>query len=128
MALESSCLYFSLSWYFVVYTTAPGPPPSLSTSSINVTSITIQWEPVLCQDRNHQFNSYAVAYHPVSDPNIVRTSDLLPEANRVFTASRLSPRTSYTFQVQAFNVFPLVQGLFANLTVNTSVPTSNMSN
>ena len=49
---------------------------------------------------------------------------LVPETGRVFTASSLSPQTSYTFQVQAFNLFPSVQGLFANLTVNTSAPTS----
>ena len=47
---------------------------------------------------------------------------LVSTNNREFTASGLPPRTSYIFQVQAFNVFTVVQGSLANLTVNTSEP------
>ena len=106
-------------------TTAPEPPPSLTATIVNVTSITIQWDPLPCQDRNRDFNRYLVGYFPSSDPSI-GNSDLVLENNRVFTISRLLPRTSYTFQVQAFNFRPRVEGLFSNLTVNTSAPSGKL--
>ena len=107
------------------HTSAPGAPPSLTASSVNVTGITIQWDPVLCQDRNQLFNSYVVYYYPSSDQT-AGSGMLLPEDDRVFSITGLPPRTSYTFQVQAFNLFPSVQGLFASLSVNTSDPPSKL--
>ena len=106
-----------------VYTciTAPGPPPSLTVTAANVSSITIQWDPVRCQDRNRDIRSYRVTYHPSSYPN---DGDVITvgEEDRVFTLRSLPPRTNYTFKVQAFDLRNLVVGVSANLTASTSKP------
>ena len=64
---------------------------------------------------------YRVTYHPISDPS-AGGGGLVSTSSREFTASGLPPRTSYIFQVQAFNVFTAVRGSFANLAVSTSEP------
>ena len=51
----------------------------------------------------------------------IATISGVTDANRMFTVTGLPPRTSYMFQVQAFNSLD-VRGEEANLTVNTSTP------
>ena len=102
----------------------PGPPLSLTVSSVSVTNITIQWDSIPCQDRNQRFDSsfrYRVIYHPLSDVTAggARFASL---SSREFMAPGLPLRTSFIFRVQAFNLFTIVQGLSAELTVNTTEP------
>ena len=104
--------------------TAPGPPPPPTASSVSVSSITIQWDPIPCQDRNQPFDSnfmYRVSYHPLSDPSGGDVASL-SQNSREYTATGLPPRTSYIFQIEAFNLRTFVRGSPANLTVNTSEP------
>ena len=70
---------------------------------------------------------YRVTYYPLSDPN-AGGGGLVELNSRVFTATGLTPRTSYFFQVQAFNLFTIVQGSVADLTVTTSNPSSKLLN
>jgi hypothetical protein len=69
---------------------------------------------------------YRVTYHPLSDLS-AGGGGLVSESSREYTATGLSPRTSYIFQVQAFNLFTAVQGSFANLTISTSEPQGELS-
>ena len=64
---------------------------------------------------------YRVTYRPISDPS-AGGGGLVGQNSREFTASGLPPRTSYIFQVRAFDVLNFVQGSLANLTVSTSEP------
>ena len=115
---------FSQGYHTLYYTTAPGPPPTPTASSVSVTNITIQWDPIPCQDRNQELDNnfhYRITYRPMSDPS-AGGGGLVSQNSREFMARGLPPRTSYIFQVQVFNVFNDVQGSLANLTVSTSEP------
>ena len=73
---------------------------------MNVTSITIQWNRVDCQERNGHTDSFRLVYYPASHPG-VRTNALTilgtGAGDRIFSVSGLPPRTNYTFEVQASN-------------------------
>ena len=108
------------------YTAAPGMPQSLTTTSVSVTNITIQWDRVNCQERNGPTDSYRVVYYPTSNSSkrhaqiVVGTRD----GDRMFSVSGLPPRTSYTFEVQASNPVINVRGAPATITVATTPPQS----
>ena len=98
-------------------------------SFVDVTNITIQWDPVPCQDHNQPFDNfmYRVTYYPSSDQRLsARRGGLVDQDSGVFPATRLPPRTSYIFEVQAFNLLTVVGGLVADLMVNTSNPQSKL--
>ena len=111
-----------------LYSSAPGLVQSITTSSVNVTSITIQWDRVDCQERNGHTDTYRLVYYPVSDPN-VRTNALTilgtRDNNRMFSISGLPPRTSYTFEIQASNPNVDMRGPPAFYTANTTTPQGN---
>ena len=98
---------------------------SLTTSSVNVTNITIRWDRVDCQERNGHTDAYRLVYYPVSDPS-VRTNVLTIVGtevnNRMFSISGLPPRMSYTFEIQASNPNIDMRGPPAFYTANTTVP------
>ena len=110
--------------------TAPGLVQSLSTSSVNVTNITIQWDRVDCHERNGGTDSYRVVYYPTLDVGdaYARTSAGTGDSERVFTVTGLPPRTSYTFEVQASNPDLDVRGAPATFTISTSAPQSEITN
>ena len=70
-------------------------------SSVTSSSITVQWGRVSCIDRNSEITGYTVRYgqtgSTTNDMSVSGTSD----SDRMFTASGLIPRTSYTFEVAA---------------------------
>ena len=103
---------------------APGLVQSLRISSVSVTNVTIQWDRVDCQQRNGHTDSYRVVYHPSASPRntIARTVVGVGDIDRMFTATGLPPRTSYTFEVQASNTVIDVRGAAAILTFNTLAP------
>ena len=97
---------------------------SLTASSVNVTSITIRWERVDCQERNGLTDSYRVVYYPTSNPSdrVAQTLAGIQDNDRMFTITGLPPRTSYTFEVQASNPIIDVRGPPAIYTTITTAP------
>ena len=100
---------------------------SLTTSSVNVTNITIQWDRVDCQERNGHTDTYRVIYYPTSNPSdrVARTLAGTDNNDRMFSASGLPPRTNYTFEVQALNPFLTERGPAAIYTASTTAPQGN---
>ena len=76
----------------------------------NLTSITIIWDEVKCTDRNSDNIKYIIKYDGTN-----ATSN-----THQFTASRLLPSTTYTFQIAAMNSNGT--GPFDNITGSTSKP------
>ena len=101
-----------------LFTIAP-EPPSITATVVDVTSITIQWDPLPCQHRNGHFIHYRVMYFPAFGPV---NSDFVSENEKMYTLRRLPPRTSYEIFVQALNVATQAFSISVNLTVSTSAP------
>lgn len=95
-------------WIVVLYPSlAPsGAPQSIMMSSIDETSISIQWDNVECEQRNGEIEGYYVTYYPRESNTTGERFDITVfgtmESNRTFLASELQPRTNYTFEVKAF--------------------------
>ena len=110
---------------FLYCTTAP-KPPSVTTKVVDVTSITLQWDPLPCRDRNGEhFNHYRIFYFStvaLDQGNV----DVVLENDKQFTLSRLPPRTSYEFLAQAVNLATSLYGEFAAFRVSTSAPSSKL--
>ena len=71
---------------------------SLVTSSI----ITVQWSHVSCIDRNSEITGYTVRHGQTgSTTTVMESVSGTSDSDRMFTASGLIPRTSYTFEVAA---------------------------
>ena len=71
-------------------------------SSVGSTTITVQWGRVSCIDRNSKITGYTVRYGQTGRTTTVMESvSGTSDSDRMFTASGLIPRTSYTFEVAA---------------------------
>ena len=92
-----------------------GTPQNLRKGSTSDTSITIQWEPVICSDRNGKITSYNVTYCPNPDMPECVTETVSDDA---FTAVGLLFEKQYEFKVQAFSREHGV-GPSASITVTT---------
>ena len=80
-------------------------------------SIAIQWDEVRCHEENSEITGYSVRYlYGVVTTNVIGAS------NRMFTATGLIPRTSYTFEVAA--VSDSGTGPYGMVTLETSIPNS----
>ena len=100
---------------------------SITTSFVNVTGITIQWDRVDCQERNGRTDGYRVIYYPASNPSdrVARLLVGTDNNDRIFTITGLPPQTSYTFEVQAANPDIDARGPPAFYTANTTAPQGN---
>ena len=107
-----------------LYSLAPGLVQSLTTSSVNVTNITIRWDRVDCQERNGHTDGYRVVYYPTlsSNSRISRTLIGTGDNDRMFSITGLPPRTNYTFAVQASNPNIDVRGPPAFYTASNTAP------
>ena len=104
-----TCIHLPLS-------TAPSEPPqSLTVNSTTPFSITIQWGEVECLEQNSEITGYSVRYGGM-------TASVTGASNRTFTATGLTPRTSYTFEVAA--VSDHESGPYGMVSVVTAVPNS----
>jgi hypothetical protein len=108
---------------------APGLVQSLRVGSVDVTNITTQWDRVNCVDRNGRINSYFVFFYLTSSPSdrdaivVLGTGD----SDRMFSLTGLSPRTNYTFEVEAINPLIRDQGAIATITASTTAPLGELS-
>ena len=100
---------------------------SITAISVNVTSITILWDHVDCQERNGHTDAYRLTYYPVSDPSVKSNVTILGTGvnNRVITVSGLPPRTSYTIEIQAANLNIDMHGPSAFYNASTTASQGN---
>ena len=106
--------------FHTMYAAPSGPPQSVMTSSVTSSSITVQWGRVRCIDRNSEITGYTVRYGQTGSTTMANES-VSGVSDRMFTASGLIPRTSYTFEVAA--VSSEGTGPFSTgTTVETAVP------
>ena len=71
-------------------------------SSVTSNSITVQWGRVSCIDRNSEITGYSVRYGQTgSTTTVMESVSGTSDSDRMFTASGLIPRTSYTFEMAA---------------------------
>ena len=71
-------------------------------SAVTSSSITVQWGRVSCIDRNSEITGYTVRYGQTgSTTTVMESVSGTSDSDRMFTASGLIPRTSYTFEVAA---------------------------
>ena len=105
-------------------------PQSVNVTSLTSTNITISWERVKCIERNSNVTGYVVTYSRTEDGNDLARAAGNPEmstiigtdpGNRIFTATGLIPRTSYTFSVSAMNS-DNQNGVSISTTGSTSTP------
>ena len=85
---------------FVTNVAPSGSPSSIMFSSTTLTSITVQWGEVPCEDRNGEIMGYMVQY-TADDPPHTGTMAVSGVDNRVAVVSDLLPRTSYSILVRA---------------------------
>ena len=97
---------------------------SLSISSVNVTSITIRWDRVDCQERNGHTDFYRIVYYPTLNSNnrIALILAGTEDNDRMLTITGLPPRTNYTFEVQASNPNIDMRGPPAFYAASTTAP------
>ena len=94
-------------------------------SSVSSNNITVQWGRVSCIDRNSEITGYTVRYGQTgSTTTVMESVSGTSDSDRMFTASGLIPRTSYTFEVAA--VSSEGTGTFSTgTTVETSLSEGN---
>ena len=69
-------------------------------SSATLTSITVQWGEMPCEDRNGEITGYMVQYTADNPPH-TGTMAVSGVDNRMVVVSDLLPRTSYSISVRA---------------------------
>ena len=91
---------------------------------MSISDITVEWDRVDCLQRNSEIIQYGVTYAPTSDRNNVQ-NNYVSVNNRMYTATRLQPRTTYIFNVWAESQHSTAEdfiSLSATTTVTTSIP------
>ena len=100
------------------------PPQSLTNTSVNLSSVTIQWSRIECLKHNSEITGYRVRYlqseSPTSTAKEVNISGVM-ESDRMFTIPGLNPSTSYMIEVMAVNRENQL-GPPANINVATTIP------
>ena len=109
----------------VVTNVAPsGSPSSIMFSSATLTSITVQWGEVPCEDRNGEITGYTVQYTADNPPH-TGTMAVSGMDNRMAVVSNLLPRTSYSILVRAEGPDGMSDGIDGM--VETDRPASNVA-
>ncbi len=93
-----------------------GSPPQPTLTGHSATSFTVSWDKEFCLSRNGPRGYYTVKYFVTESTEILTTTNVILNS-RTFTASSLTPATSYTFQVAYTNT--IGTGPFVNLIITT---------
>ena len=105
--------------------TAPsGEPRDLTGTTINLTSIHIQWRDVDCIERNGEILAYNITYRAVGYSQPSLSLRALP-TNRSFILNNLIPHTNYSLLVAAQNINGT--GPSREVVVNTSAVEGKVS-
>ena len=98
---EFTCsFYLLIATVLYIFSAPGGTPQNLENVSTSDTSITIQWEPVICSDHNGKIAGYNVTYYPVSEMQMFVTETV---SDHVYTAMGLLIEQEYVFKVQAIS-------------------------
>ena len=82
-------------------------------------AVTVQWDRIMCIDRNSEIIGYRVTFGPTLTS--IRTTEIVTGTDtRTFTASGLIPRTQYTFEVIPFSAS--AGGISDDVTIATTLP------
>ncbi len=108
----------------IYYIIAPfGAPQDLTTTDVDFTNVTIEWDPVECSQRNGEIDGYRLIYYPTmnSDDN---ESILIDGSNtNTFTIIGLQPRVNYTLILRAVGGnYTLAGEMEIRESVETSMP------
>ena len=79
------------------------PPTSVSTSDVTSSSITVQWGPVDCIDRNGDITGYSVRYGVQGNVS-PQTMNVSGGAATELNVSGLNPASNYSIEVAAVNI------------------------
>ena len=93
-----------------------GSPTAVSVVSVNLTAITISWDPVNCIQQNSIIKNYTV-YYTSKNLLVSVSADMT-----TVTIHNLNPTTEYKLRVQAVNENDLTSPS-SELTVSTDIPT-----
>ena len=85
----------------VVFSAPSAPPTSVTTPSATFSSITVQWGPVNCIDRNGDITGYSVRYG-VQGGGSTQTKNVSGSTTET-TISGLQSSTNYAIEVVAVN-------------------------
>ena len=88
-----------------MHTVPTGTPQSFNTTPFS-TNITVQWDRINCLERNSEITRYSIRYGPSTTNSSEKMTTTVHGTNdneRAFTANRLEPLTSYTFEVAGVN-------------------------
>ena len=83
---------------------------------VGATSFIVTWNREPCLSRNGADMHYVARYFLTGSGNII-DSRMVAISNRIFTATSLTPRTSYTFEVSFVNQVGFSP--YTNLRINT---------
>ena len=92
----------SLGCIIIIITVPSASPTSVTTSSETSSSITVQWGPVNCIDRNGDVTGYSVRYGVQGDGS-TQTVSVSGGGITETTISGLQSSTTYTIEVAAVN-------------------------
>ena len=82
----------------LVFHVAPTGAPSVVTPSMTSRNITVTWDTIECIERNGLITNYTVVFQEEGGADVPGNI-----VNRTFSATELTPFTSYTFQVAGVN-------------------------
>ena len=101
------------------------------------TNITMQWQRVMCSERNSEITHYDLQHSPegsdsgriervpgIDSGTVIQVSGT-NDSNRMYTATRLQPMSTYTLTIAAVNSDGQT-GPNATVTVNTAAPESEI--
>lgn len=94
-----------------------GSPTALSVVSVNLTAITISWDPVNCTQQNSIIENYTVTVYYSRNLLVSVSTDMT-----TVTIHNLNPTTEYKLRVQAVNENDMTSPS-SELTVSTDIPT-----
>ena len=110
--------------YVSTPTVPSASPSSVTPTTVETTSITIEWSELDCTDRNGDITGYRVRYGPTSTTSSQR--QIATISGRMFTVDREFITHNYDFEIAAVNVDGTGPYSTPPLTVDTAVPSGNI--